>query len=497
MTILSNIFRFLTLPTEQTPARDAPTAHPKAATTGGAPAAPAQPVKTGQVPAARALREQSPADMLKILKRAERLGVRTVLDSNNNLALQDIDDVILRNVKAPSFWARLKTLFDRKSLGPESQEAIFDRNPVGIENRQEIVGTVIKKMRKHIDSSAKHIAMQSDDIIREHLPAVGRFAQTGKVGELETEWIRLQNILQRGIGVVKKGPPDQLKNNGDVRSVDKFATTTTKPATIRQNSEVAASRAQNIPGPTTTDEHIAEANLALPAAMPRITRLGETVNCTLTLPTVDQLKLFSDWNTWGVHAKNPADKEPDPFTGLSEAFFKDSNRTKYVFEGNDGFPIECDRKSEAVALGFKKAVGNNISRQFILSHLLGQEPLKRMLENIQKAHPTRDNQDLLIFEDSTSGSSANKIHTTFLTNGDVEIDFQSLQKTPYLSANTSPIKINQSKNFAGPVTPDNAGISITMKILVSGKDMDRGRLVFQIIDPLKAKLQVELSTIQP
>ncbi len=76
----------------------------------------------------------------------------------------------------------------------------------------------------------------------------------------------------------------------------------------------------------------------------------------------------------------------------------------YVFEQNE-FPTECMRDKEAVGLGFKKIAGKNPMRQLILSHLIGQEAVKRIYKKIQGTHPNSDGEAVIFFGINNPGDT--------------------------------------------------------------------------------------------
>ncbi len=421
-------------------------------------------------PATRRIRAQSPEQMLKILKNAELRKKRVEFDPiTKNLITHD-------STSANTPWGFFKTLFSKK--------------PVGIENRDEIVGAVIEKMKDHVRKSTKHV----DQVITEFLPDLGLFAQTGEVGELQNQWARLENILQQGIENFKR-QQESRQESSESPSATTIRSIKDKPVATPQKPIEAAVLPRDHAEEADAAARISEVNSLLPSAMPAITRAGETVSCTLTVPATAHAEIFRDLREWDVHQKK-AGTDKDDYDGLSEAFFKDSNRTTYVFD-TDGFPVECERDREAVAIGFKQAAGPHPSRQLILSHLLGQESLKSMLELIQNYHPRRDGLPFILGGDSSPDASRNRIHMTNLANGDVEVDFLSLQKAAYLAGDNGLIPVNRSEKFNGPPSPDNAGLCVSMKIRVSGASLKRQQMDFTIVKPLTAVLQVEIPEKQP
>ncbi len=413
----------------------------------------------------RRVRQQTPEDMLKVLKTAERLGMRTGIDSaTKNLFLRG-------EPSANTPWGFFKTLFSRR--------------PVGIENRDEIVRAVIEKMKDHIRKSEKHV----DQVMTEFLPDLGHFAQTGQIGDLENQWARLQNILKQGVDNLKRhqiGVKEIIghKSPGSLQPIKE------KSSSIQQKPVETTTISREDSKSKVAAELISEVNRSLPAAMPALTKFGEKISCTLTVSPEAHLDIFKNLRKWDLHERKTGTAKDD-FVGLSEAFFKDSNRTTYVFETDD-FSMECERNSTAVVTGFKKVAGPNISRQLLLSHLLGQESLKNMLRVIQSAHPRRDGFPFLLGGESSSDYSRNKIHMTTLANGDIEVDFLSLQKASFLPSEKRLIAVNRSKKFDGPPNRDNAGLCMSMKIRISGASLNRQQLDFKIVKPLTAVVQVEV-----
>ena len=421
--------------------------------------------------AVKAPAHQSPDKMLKTLAEAERLGLRTRLDADNNLRLGD---------SSRSVWGRIRLLFERK--------------PVGIENRDAIVGAVIGRMKEQIGQTTRHV----DSVITRHLPDLGRFAQTGEVGKLRDQWSSLQNILQRGVDVHEQVQAARKDLAAPPPSAKPLAAAAPAPA-----SAGGSISGPVMPAPVSVSlplasfayddarERIDEANRSLPHAMPKFTATGQTLRCTLSVPADVQLNMFDDWRQWRVHEKDLHHQGPDPFVGLSEAFSKDANRATYVFE-KDGFAVECERDSEAVAIGFKDIVGKNPTHQLILSHLLGQEALKRMLEKVQKAHPRPDGLPFFLGGASVPEFTRHRLYLSVQDNGDIDIDYLSLMKSTHLVGDPSLIEINRSKRFEGLPSRDNAGLCLSMKIRISKAELDRGQLRFDTIDPLKVTLQAEL-----
>lgn len=420
-------------------------------------------------------RTQSADKMLKTLREAEKLGLRTRLDDQNNLSLQE--------TRSPSLWGRFKMLFERK--------------PVGIENRDAIVSAVVTRMKDQIGQSTRHV----DSVMTRHLPDLGRFAQTGEIGHLQDQWASLQNILRRGIEVheqaqaarkdlMSPSPSPAATSaaaSAPVTNPTKAATVTTPPAA----RPTGISRPKPLQDATRAAQRIAEANRSLPAAMPTMTSTGQPVRCTLTVSEQRQQGMFNDWRDWRVHEKSTEHKGSDPFVGLSEAFSKDANRATYIFESG-GFAIECERDREGVALGFKEAVGKNPMRQQILSHLLGQEALKRMLETIQKAHLRPDGLPFFLGGASDPTFTRHQLHMTVQDNGDVDIAYLSLMKSTHLVGDPGLLDINRSARFDGEPSRDNAGLCLSMKIRLPNGELNRGQLLFNILEPLQVTLQVEL-----
>ncbi len=79
--------------------------------------------------------------------------------------------------------------------------------------------------------------------------------------------------------------------------------------------------------------------------------------------------------------------------------------------------------------------------------------------------------------------------------GDIEIDYLYLMKSQVMGTSQINAEINRSKKFDEPVSQENAATCMTMKIRLKNADLNRGALLFTILEPLKMNIQVELSDL--
>lgn len=75
------------------------------------------------------------------------------------------------------------------------------------------------------------------------------------------------------------------------------AITPSKP----NNTPEDVQKSEHISTDSTERQQIVEANLCLPACMPKIKNTGEVVKGTLTIPPNEQLNLFDEWQQWDTH----------------------------------------------------------------------------------------------------------------------------------------------------------------------------------------------------
>ncbi|MCM0043726.1 MAG: hypothetical protein NBV65_03755 [Burkholderiaceae bacterium] len=354
------------------------------------------------------------------------------------------------------------------------------------------------KMKIDLVIASKH----SNEQLRTSLETIKKIDSGGQLNELCDAWTGIKNTVQL--------TNSQMRDN--LRLLDEqkrhLQTSSDNASTVVHHGTAAPAPAP-APAPATAAtapssappvrRRIDEANQALPAAMPKITRLGETVKCTLKVPESAQLKIFDSWRDWETHAKPQSSSDPDPFVGLSEQFFKYAERMTYVFEGSDGFPVECERNSESVAIALKQAAGKNAMRQLILSHLLDQGIVLDMLKLLLTAHPRADgNACILAGPVDRPEFSQQVFRTTAHDNGDIDIEYLIMNKCTKLArSDGTAMSINSSSTFDGPISPENASTVQSMKIRLLNADLNRGQLLPQILKPLQLDLKIELPVTEP
>lgn len=354
------------------------------------------------------------------------------------------------------------------------------------------------KMKIDLVNASKH----SSEQLRTSLETIKKIDSGGQLNELCDAWTAIKNTVQLKNSQMRDDllfldeQERYLQTGGDDASiVEHHGTAATAAATVTVTAAAATAPSSAPP----IRRRIDEANQALPAAMPKITRLGQTVKCTLKVPESEQLKIFDNWHHWETHAKPRSSSDPDPFVGLSEQFRKDADRMTYVFEGSDGFSVECERDPESVAIALKQAAGKNPMRQLILSHLLNQDIVLDMLTLLLNAHPRADGGACILTRPvGMAGSSRQVFRTTAHDNGDIDIEYLIMKKCTQLArSDGTTMAINSSSAFDGPVSPENAGTVQSMKIRLLNADLNRGQLLPQILKPLQLDLQIEFPVTEP
>ncbi len=428
---------------------------------------------------------QSALDALRVMRQAENQG--------RDVEITRAGDLKLGNRVPQTGKSGLKWLFDRLFRGSDKNKAE--------QQRESAIATITNKMKIEVASCSEHVTQTW----KTRLSDLRDFEKDGKVRNLDTEWLALKNAFEKEAetqswasslnAAAKAAKVPKLPEAVDIanESLNHRANERPpRPGTEKATAAPMAAEALDISkSDTDLQETIAEANRGLPSGFPKITRAGEIYRCTLSVPETVQRGLFNDWRDWRTHARDPQHDGPDPFIGLSEAFKNDAARATYVFE-RDGFPMECEKDCEAVVTGFKEAAGKNPMRQLILSHLLGQEALKRMKEKILELHPRQDGLTSVIGGESSTEFTQHRLHMKVHENGDVDIDYKSIFKKIDLLGDVDSIDINRSAKFDGPPSKENAGAYMTMKIQLKNSDLNQGQLKFSIIEPLQMALQIEI-----
>jgi hypothetical protein len=411
-------------------------------------------------------KNQTAAEAIKVIHDAQQHGGSVSVSK----------DGTLNRVKSSANTFNKFLFFIKDKLGFESKDQIRERKAVIVE--------VVSKMHKEIHQASSHID-NVGNLLKTHIHDLNEFKNDGQVRQLQDQWHILKNTVAAAENGSEKSQ-ELLKPISKITITDGASNPKNIPERIKESEPISTN--------LTANPQIAEANLCLPTSIPKITKAGEVVKGTLTISPEAQLSLFNEWSEWDTHDNDLGKTSGDPFIGLSKAFQKDADRMTYVFESK-GLAVECDRDKQTVAIGFKQISGKNPMRQLILSHLLGQEAIKRMLEKIQFANPNSDGMSVMFFGTNTPGEAKSRIHMTANENGDVEIDYLYLSKSQNIGNSEMTAEINRSKKFDGQLNRENAATCMTMKILLSNADLNRGEMRFTIIEPLKLDVQVELPII--
>ncbi len=449
--------------------------------------------------------------MLKTLKTAEQLGKRTILDNQNNL--------VLRDQKPNTILERFRTLFEKK--------------PVGIENREKIVAAVIKKMRNHIETAGTHLAGRSDEIIRQHLPGLGRFAQTGKIGELDDQWTTLQNRLRSDIGIDKENLRDRSKKNRDVLTAT-GESHSAKRDTNRQPEVSTTSQAQIISDPETIDERIADFNRSLPATMPHITRLGETVIGTMTMPDEDHKQLYRslekvktrEFHLESIQSKRSnrieddeddeeyedyrdVDDDTPASVTISDQTVSDAGRADFVFIDRSGFRIDCGVGSEpaTVISTMASICGKTGMSLQTASKLTNQQALITLLKSMLFKFPNAagnpclyltakdDESEIRVSNSKTSPPICSQSIYTIkeCEDGGLEFSLLGRQKIHKWILNDGTIlEVNRGPGWEGHINDKNYGLQMSATIKVSAADLEKGSFDnVQIIKPLSLNFRLQ------
>jgi len=409
---------------------------------------------------------QTADEAIKVIRDAEKFGGSVSVSK----------DGTLKRAESSAKPYNKFLLFIREKLGFESKDQIRERKAMIVE--------VVSKMHREIHQASSHVE-NVNNLLKTHIHDLNDFKNDGQLRQLQNQWETLKNI-------VAEAEAGSEKSRTLLKPIREAITTdsTFKP----QNTPEHIQKTEQMATGLTSDQQIAEANLCLPASMPKIKNTGEVVKGTLTIPPKAQLSLFNEWPEWDTHDNAAGKTSVDPFIGLSKAFQKDANRMTYVFESK-GLVVECDRDKETVGLEFKAITGKNPMRQLILSHLLGQESVKKMYEKIQSANPSANGQPTIFFGTNKRGDYKAKIHMTAHDSGDVEIDYLYLAKSQVISNTEIQADINRSNKFDGPLSQENSATYMTMKILLKNSDLNRGELKFTVIEPLKLDVQVEIPNV--
>ena len=395
---------------------------------------------------------------LKVITDAEKFGGSVKVNKSGDLERSNSSTNPLKNI----------FLFFRKEPALKTQH-------------REVIDTVLNKMKIEIIQASSY-ARSVNSLMEIQMNDLKKFKETGQLNQLKDQWSILKNTIAAAENGSEKSQ-DLLKSVTEITTADGVY----KPKHIHQDKKTLEQISANVYAKL----KIAEANLCLPASMPKIKNTGEVVKGTLTISSEAQLNLFNEWPEWDTHHNAVGKTSGDPFIGLSKAFQKDADRMNYVFESK-GVAVECDRDKETVAIGFKQISGKNPMRQLILSHLLGQEAIKSMFEKIQSANPNSDGIPVVLFGTNTPGETKCRMHMTANDNGDVEIDYLHLSKSKNIGNMKMTAEINRSEKFDGPLHRENAATCMTMKIHLKNSDLNRGELKFTVIEPLKLDVQVEI-----
>ena len=363
--------------------------------------------------------------------------------------------------------------FIREKFGLETKDQIRERKAMIVE--------VVSKMHRELHQASSHVENVSN-LLKTHVHDLNEFKNDGQIRQLQNQWL----ILKQTVAYAEDGSEKSQALLKPIREV-----ITADSEYKQKNRPVHIQKAEQITTGLTSKQQIAQANLCLPASMPKIKNAGEVIKGTLTIPPKEQLNLFNEWRDWDTHNNGARKNSGDSFIGLSKAFQKDADRMTYVFESK-GVAVECDRDKESVGIGFKQIAGEGLTRQLILSHLIGQEAVKKMLEKIQSTNLSTNGQPTLFFGTNIPGDSKTKIHMTAHNNGDVDIDYLYLAKSQVMSNTEIQADINRSKKFEGPLTQENAATFMTMKIRLKNSDLNRGELKFTVVEPLKLDIQIEI-----
>jgi hypothetical protein len=428
---------------------------------------------------------QTAEQALEVILKANNLGQSVKVDANGNV----INAAASSNsgvAKAPSYSNPIKNffLFFRQKSKPA------DLQPS--QQPSDVIWIVINKMKIEIGTASTFMKENSSlsiptpgKIIDKYIPNAVNIHTKAEISNLHAKWL----AIQKDIAGAKDGIQTSM-DRLETSRYTKISTTDRKPINIPERVK----ESKQISTDLIADQQIAEANLCLPASMPKIKNTGEVVKGTLTIPPEEQLNLFNEWPEWDTHHNSVGKTSGDPFIGLSKAFQKDADRMTYVFESK-GVAVECDRDKESVVIGFKQIAGKNPIRQLILSHLIGQQPVKKMYDAIERANPSSDGRLTILPSTGIPGDSKTKIHMTVHDSGDVEIDYLYLKKSQVISNIQIQADINRSKKFDGPLSQENAATYMTMKILLKNSALNRGELKFTIIEPLKLNVQLEIPNI--
>ena len=406
---------------------------------------------------------QTAAEAIKVIRDAEEHGGSVSVNK----------DGTLKRVESSANPFNKFLFFIREKLGFESKDQIRERKAMIVE--------VVSKMHREIHQASSHVE-NVNRLLTKHIHDLNDFKNDGQLRKLQDQW----TILKTTVDEAERGSEKYqglLKSVTEITTIDSAFKIKNIPEHIQKTEQTTAG--------LTSNQQITEANLCLPASMPKFQNTGEVVKGTLTIPPEEQLSLFNEWPEWDTHHNAVGKTSGDPFIGLSKAFQLDADRMTYVFESK-GIAVECDRDKESVAIGFKQIAGKNPIRQLILSHLIGQEPVKKMYDAIQSANPISDGSLTNFPSTGIPGDSKTKIHMTAHDSGDVEIDYLYLKKSQFISNMEIQADINRSKKFDGPLSQENAATYMTMKILLKNSDLNRGELKFTVIKPLQLEVQVEI-----
>lgn len=334
-------------------------------------------------------------------------------------------------------------------------------------------GVPLEDDSSHLQENVKRAMATAIQGVHEELKEIEKSIKGGNFNKAVKKWESLLDSVENNSTEKSRALRQELCN-------EKLGQPGT--AVIHRTGETACGEAA---------DRIAAANRSLPDALPEIHQPGQTVSCILSVPKHAPMNMLTDWQQWPTHEKHPKEMGKDFFIGLSEQFHADANRMTFVFETN-GFPIECDRDKESVALGFKAALKNNLQRTQMLSHAITQTAFNYIQDTAQAMHPSRSGLPFVLIAGSGIEYNAHRIHMTVEKNGDVSVDYLSFSKCTHLDSELGPLEINRSEKFREPPSRENAGICRSMKIRFRNEDLNRGQLRYEVLEPLRLALRVEL-----
>lgn len=265
-------------------------------------------------------------------------------------------------------------------------------------------------------------------------------------------------------------------------------------------------------------------NRALPAAMPHLSSAKPYGSCILELAQEAEENLYLLQRENSVMRTKPAnvsfetrvtdlmrEMETDEevqsapqeakvrhdletaFDGLALAFYKDTNRARFVFIDENARSVECDHERDKVLEVFNTVVGANKNIRETLSKLVNQEIVKCVLREFQQTFVNRAGREMTL----APGIAAGAMMTTYTlerkANGDFVFGFEYLARGDFLELDDGHVvETNQDKRFKEPLSRDNAGLCITHRVLIDAREARLKTFKVIPLEPATMKIQLEV-----